>query len=167
MGVKTKTKFDMTDKIKKAAKSLDGTAVNVGVLTGNHQWLAGIHEYGCKIPVTPKMRAYLHGIGVHLRESTTQIVIPERSFLRAGYDQCRDDVLRIAEKALPDVLGGALSEEKYFELVGTALREEIKDYAFELSDPPKQDWPTRDPAKNNPLIMSGDMVGGIEYEIER
>jgi len=122
---------------------------------------------GCKIPVTPKMRAYLHHIGVHLKSSTTQIVIPERSFLRAGYDQCREDVLRKAERLLPDVLSGTMSVEQYFETVGTQLREYIKEYAIELSDPPKQEWPTRDPGKNNPLVMSGDMVDGIEYEIER
>lgn len=167
MGCKVKTKKDLTDKLRKIARNLDGTNVNVGVLTGEHQWLAGIHEYGCKIPVTPKMRAYLHHIGVHLKSSTTQIVIPERSFLRAGYDQCRKDVLRKAERLLPDVLDGTMSVEKYFETVGTQLREYIKEYAIELSDPPKQEWPTRDPGKTNPLVMSGDMVDGIEYEIER
>lgn len=113
------------------------------------------------------MRAYLHRIGVHLKSTTTQIVIPERSFLRAGYDQCRDDVLRKAERLLPDVLDGTMSVEKYFETVGTQLREYIFEYADELSDPPKQEWPTRDPAKYNPLVMSGDMINGIEYEIER
>lgn len=167
MGFKMKTEIDLTDKMKKAAKALDGAKVNVGVLAGENQWLASIHEYGCTIPVTDKMRAYLHSIGVHLKSTTKQIVIPERSFLRAGYDQCRDDVLRQAEKVLSDVLGGTMSEEQYFELVGTLIRDEIKDYAIELSDPPKQDWPTRDPEKNNPLVMSGAMVNGIEYEIKR
>lgn len=122
---------------------------------------------GCTIPVTDKMRAYLHRIGVHLNPSTTQIVIPERSFLRAGYDRCRDDVLRQAERVLSDVLEGTMSEEQYFELVGTQIRDEIKEYAIDLSDPPKKEWPTRDPAKNNPLVMSGDMVEHIEYEVER
>lgn len=167
MGFKMKTKVDLTDKMSKAAKSLNGTKVNVGVLAGENQWLASIHEYGCTIPVTDKMRAYLHRIGVHLKPTTSEIVIPERSFLRAGYDRCREDVLRQAERVLPDVLIGAMSEDQYLELVGTLIRDEIKDYAIELSDPPKQDWPTRDPGKSNPLIMSGAMVNGIEYEVKR
>jgi len=45
MGCKVKTKKDLTDKLRKAASGLDGTKVNVGVLTGEHAWLAGIHEY--------------------------------------------------------------------------------------------------------------------------
>ena len=167
MAFKMKNKLDLTGKMEASAKVLDGTKVQVGVLTGEHQWLAAIHEYGCKIPVTPAMRAYLHSIGVHLRKSTTEIVIPERSFLRAGYDQNKDDVIRQAEKVLPDVLIGTMSEDEYFELVGTTLRDAIKEYAVDLSSPPKKPWPTRDPGKNNPLIESGDMVNGIEYEVEK
>lgn len=167
MGVKMKNIVDLTDKMVATANVLNGTKVSVGVLSGEHQWLAAIHEYGCKIKVTPRMRAYFHSIGVHLKKSTTEIVIPERSFLRAGYDQNRDDVLKTADKVLGDVLIGTMSEEQYFELVGMTLRDAIKEYAVDLKSPPKKPWPTRDGAKNNPLIETGDMVNGIEYEVER
>ena len=167
MKFKMKNKKDMTDKMVATAKSLNGARVHVGVLSGEHQWLAGIHEYGCIIPVTPAMRGYLHSIGVHLKRSTTQIVIPERSFLRAGYDQNKDDVLDRADKLLPDVLLGTLSEDKFLEIVGTLLRDAIKEYAIDLSHPPKKPWPASDPSKNNPLIQTGAMVGGIEYEVEK
>ena len=167
MGAKIKTKFDITDKILGAAEALDGVNLNVGVITGEHQWLAGIHEYGCKIPVTPKMRAYLHSIGVHLKLSTTEIVIPERSFLRSGYDKNQKTILNHASRLLRDVMGGKMSAEKYLETVGTEVRDFIKDYAIELSDPPKQPWPTRPEEFDNPLAMTGDMINGIEYEIER
>ena len=167
MGFSCKTKFDHTDKMRKAAKSLDGVKVYAGVLTGEHQWLAGIHEYGAKIPVTPKMRAYLSSIGVHLKKTTSVIVIPERSFLRSGYDTNRDKIMRKADDLLPDVLVGSLDPEKYFEIVGTQLRDAIKEYAIELSDPPKVDWPTRSAKSNNPLVDTGDMVNGIEYEVEK
>jgi hypothetical protein len=40
--------------------------------------LQRIQEYGAVIPVTPKMRAYLHYRGLHLRKDTNQIVIPAR-----------------------------------------------------------------------------------------
>ena len=166
MATKFKTVLDLTEDIEAAAKGLSGKKVNVGVLSGENQWLAGIHEYGCVIPVTPKMRAYLHKIGVHLNKSTTRIVIPERSFLRAGYDQNREALTKKATMLLGDVLGGTMSMDDFFENFGTQFREAIKEYAIDLSDPPKKQWPTRDPAKNNPLVMSGDMIGGIEYEVE-
>lgn len=167
MGFQTKTKVDLTKQMESAAKSLDGISVEVGVIKGEHQWLAGIHEYGCTIPVTPRMRAYLHRIGVHLKKTTTQIVIPERSFLRTGYDTNRDDIVRRAERLLPDVLDRKMSADQYIETVATHARDKIHDYATALDDPPKKDWPTRDPAKTNPLVISGDMINGIEYEVKR
>lgn len=45
--------------------------------------IAAVHEYGCTIKVTDKMRAYLHYQGIHLKASTQFIRIPERSYLRA------------------------------------------------------------------------------------
>lgn len=45
MGVKVKTTKDDFPKLRASVEALDGKKVNVGVLTGEHQWLAGIHEY--------------------------------------------------------------------------------------------------------------------------
>lgn len=44
--------------------------------------LGAVHEFGADIPVTDKMRAYLHHNGIHLKKETTHIRIPMRSFLR-------------------------------------------------------------------------------------
>lgn len=164
MKVRMHTKKDNLKKVQMACKSLNGSVVRVGP-TGEHAWLARIHEYGCTIPVTDKMRAYFHHIGVHLRRSTTAIIIPERSFLRAGYDKNRDDVLNAAKELLPDVLFGTLSEKQYLDTVGMTLRDAIKEYAVDLKDPPKKPWPTRDASKNNPLVDTGGMINGIEYEV--
>jgi hypothetical protein len=167
MKIRMKSMKDLTGKAVAKAAVLNGTKINVGALEGEHAWLAAIHEYGCTIPVTPKMRAYLHHIGVHLRADTNQIVIPERSFLRSGFDSCHDEVMKEAEQVLPDVLFGTLSEKQYIDIVGTLLRDRIKEYAVDLKDPPKKPWPTRDPAKNNPLVETGGMINSIEYEVEQ
>jgi len=166
MGIRIKTVKDDIPKMVKAAKVIDDKKVKVGVFSGEHAWLAAIHEYGCTIPVTAKMRAYLHHIGVHLKPSTTQIVIPERSFLRAGHDAKADEVLSVAESVLGDVLTGTMSEETYLEFVGTTLRDAIKEYAVDLKTPAKKPWPTRPSGFDNPLVMTGDMINGIEYETE-
>lgn len=63
---KNKKKF--IPKIEHKIKSLNGKGIQVGAIgSGEHAWLAGIHEYGCKIEVTPKMRAWLHYNGLHLK----------------------------------------------------------------------------------------------------
>lgn len=38
-------------------------------------------EFGCVIQVTPRMRRYLHVIGIHLRADTTEIHLPPRPFM--------------------------------------------------------------------------------------
>lgn len=44
--------------------------------------LGAVHEFGCTITVTDKMRNYLHSQGLHLKKDTVSVVIPTRSFLR-------------------------------------------------------------------------------------
>lgn len=61
---------------------IDSNNVFIGVKKGKEVNIAAVHEFGCTIGVTPKMRAYLHHQGVHLKSSTQYIVIPPRPFLR-------------------------------------------------------------------------------------
>lgn len=113
------------------------------------------------------MRAWLHRNGLHVKDSTTQIHIPERSFLRTGFDKNRDRVINKAEQVLNLVVGGQMSETQFFELIGTLLRDAIKDHAVQLSDPPKHPFSLqRNPGKENPLIVSGDLINAIEFEVE-
>ena len=61
---------------------IDSNNVFIGVKKGKEANIAAVHEFGCVIQVTPKMRAYLHYQGVHLKPSTQMIYIPPRPFLR-------------------------------------------------------------------------------------
>jgi hypothetical protein len=71
-----------------------GNSVEVGVF-GSRAGIAKIQEFGKKIDVTPKMRRYLHSQGLHLKSSTTQVIIPERSFMRSAYDENKSRVMKI------------------------------------------------------------------------
>lgn len=146
------------------AAKLDGRRVSVGAFEGEHAWLVPIHEYGCTIPVTPRMRAYLHRAGIHLAEDTTQIVIPERSFLRAGHDAHAGEALERNRPALAKLLGGEGDVTAYLEDVGADLAEKIRAYARGLSDPPVKPVPGRQ--NGSPLEESGGMIESISYEVE-
>lgn len=148
-------------------EKIDGKKVSVGVLGGGEQtWLAAIHEYGCKIEVTPKMRKYLAATGLHLKAATTHITIPERAFLRNGYDENKDEVIAKAEAVLGDVIGGTMSEQKLFELVGLLLKSKIQDYARDLNSPPNHPYTVERKGSSNPLVDTGDMIGAINYKVE-
>lgn len=163
MKVKYTTKDDDFPSMKRRLDAINGSAVEVGVLKGEHAWLASIHEYGCTIPVTEKMRVFLHHQGFHLSPSTTVITIPERSFLRTGYDENRDDVKKKAQMLLADVASGRMSESALYQGVGLELASKIKDYALALDSPGNHPFTTDRKGSSNPLVDSGDMIGGITW----
>ena len=166
VNIKIKTVKDDFYKLEKGLRDVGGKSVNVGVLGGGEEaYLAGIHEYGCRIKVTDKMRAYLHRCGLHLKDSTKEIVIPERAFLRNGFDECHKEVIKKAEKALGAVLGGEMSEDQFFEMIGLLLKGKIQTYARNLKSPPNHPYTVDQKGTSNPLIDSGDMIGAITYEV--
>ncbi len=165
MGVKYKTVKNKFPDMIKSLEVLNGRKINVGCIKGDSQWLAAIHEYGCNITVTPKMRAYLHHKGIHLKPTTKVIRIPERSFLRAGHDAHIDDVMNKASKLLGQVLSGKMSEDQLLKFVGLALSSKIKTYARELSSPPNSSFTVEQKGSSNPLVDTGNMIGGISFEV--
>lgn len=167
MAIKVKTTKDEFPFMELTANKLSGKKVNVGHLGGGEQaWLAAIHEYGCKITVTPKMRVWLHAHGLHLKDSTTHITIPERSFLRSGFDMYHEDVINKTQAALGQCLKTG-DVDSFLEVVGQLLRDKIVDYANDLQDPPKHPFSLEmNPGKTNPLIISGDMIEALTYEVE-
>lgn len=165
MGVKYKTVKDNFPDMIKSLETLNGKKVNVGCIKGNSQWLAAIHEYGCNITVTPKMRAYLHHKGIHLKPTTTVIRIPERSFLRSGHDAHIDEVMNKASKLLEQVISGKMSEDQLLKFVGLTLSTKIRTYARELSSPPNSSFTVEQKGSSNPLVDTGDMIEGISFEV--
>lgn len=163
LNVKYATKRDGLREMKERLENINGSAVEVGVLKGEHKWIAAIHEYGLDIEVTPAMRSYLHRNGMHLKKSTTHIHIPERSFLRTGYDTNKGDILKKAREMLADVAAGRMKESALYEGIGTELADAIKDYAVELRDPANHPFTIERKGSSNPLVGTGDMVDGITW----
>ena len=165
MGVKWTTKKNKFPEMERAVAELNGKRVNVGA-SGKQAWLAGIHEYGCKIKVTNEMRAYLHSQGLHLKADTQFITIPERAFLRNGFDTNKDSVMKDAEQVLPSVLDGSLATDEFLKMIGTNLSSDIKDYAQQLDSPPLHPFTVKQKGSTNPLVDTGDMIESITYEVE-
>ena len=166
MGVKFKTVKDNFPKMEKVITSLKGKKVKVGVGGEENAWLAGIHEYGVRIKVTDAMRNYLHKQGVHLRKETTEIVIPERSFLRSGHDANAESVLKSNDKVLGAVLAGEYSEGAYLNGLGQQMSGKIKRFARSLNSPPNSSFTTEQKGSSNPLVDTGQMINAITWEVE-
>ena len=175
MAVKYTTKKNMFPKMEANIKKLHGKNIKVGHLDGGEQaWLAGIHEYGCDIEITPEMRAWLQYNGLHVKDSTTHIHIPERAFLRNGFDEHHKAVVDKCEKAL----GACLAEgniDPVLDSVGVLLRDKIRDYGVDLRTPPNHPFTIERKGSSNPLVgggdqsdnsNGGDMLEALTYEVE-
>lgn len=165
MKVSKQTRKNLLPAIKANAKKLSNTSVEVGAFDGESSWLAGIHEYGCNITVTDKMRVYLNAHGLHLKKSTKTIHIPERAFLRTGHDTNIDSVAKTVVKLVPDVLTGKLDEEILLREIGLTLSGKIKEYAQRLKIPPNHPFTIEQKGSGNPLVDTGEMIGSITWRI--
>lgn len=109
------------------------------------------------------MRRFLAANGLYLNKKTTHIHIPERSFLRTGFDENVDDVKKKAALLMAQVLDGNMSARGFFTAVGLDLSSKIKDHARDLSSPANHPFTIERKGSSNPLVKSGDMIGGITW----
>ena len=161
------TTRDYIPKIRESFKVLGNKAVEVGVFGGEQAWLAHIHEYGCIIQVTPKMRAYLKATGLALKPSTTTITIPERAFLRNGYDKGKNEALSAYMDFISALITGNIDADTILEALGTNLEGKIKEYATNQVEPPLHPYTLlhRQHGGSNPLNDTGSMIGAISHRI--
>ena len=169
-----KVKMNVTDKnqvpsLLKELKALKGRSMEVGILAeagGKMLMIANVHEFGCKIKVTDKMRKFFAAAyGIHLKKATKTIVIPERSFLRGGFDHNRKAIADTAERLLEKLVEGTIDAETLLEFLGENTVGRIKNYLVDLRTPPNSSLTIRQKGSSNPLIDSGHLKDAITYKI--
>lgn len=164
MAVRLSGDFNLSQLIN-TAESINGKKVITGPTGTRNRNLAKIHEYGVNINVTDKMRGYLATQGLHLKASTTVIHIPERSFIRNGWDSNANNILNKIEGLVSDVIKGS-SVQVLTDGTGDLVVKALKDYARDLSSPALHPFTIERKGSDDPLIDSGGMVGSIEYEVK-
>ena len=77
------------------ARTHTGYTAVFGIRAGKPSMIARVQNSGALIPVTEKMRGFLSAqYGIHLRESTTHIVIPGRHFWDQALSKSKAEVRR-------------------------------------------------------------------------
>ena len=128
--------------------------------------IARVHEFGVKVTVTPKMRGYLSAVkDIHLKADTTHINIPERSYIRAGFDFNQNKFMQQGKVLIERVIEGKITAHRMFELLGEYLSGAIKQYATNLSKPPLSNITIENKGSSNPLIDTGRMRDSITYKV--
>ena len=169
MGIKVKTAVDVKklEKAFAALETLNGRKVNIGMPSGSKQaQIAAVHEWGLTITVTDKMRKWFIAQGHPLKKTTTQIVIPERSFFRSGMRDKGSDAAKKYTKLIAEVIKGTISAEQFLNGLGLEVTTVIKEYARDLSSPKNSGFTVERKGSSNPLVDTGNMIGAINYKVE-
>lgn len=97
---------------------------------------------------------------------TDYVKIPERSFLRTGFDKNIDSVNKTVDKMMKSLLNGNLSEDEFCNIIGQTLSSKIKTYARDLSSPANARVTTEVKGSSNPLVDTGQMIRSITWRVE-
>jgi hypothetical protein len=157
------------DKVMRNLKQLGGKQIKVGLFGSDSSELVmigAVHEYGVEIPVTEKMRAWFAANGYPLKKETKVIKIPERSWLRSGYDENIDKIARKIEEMVPDVIEGNVNPKLFMDAIGMEFAGLIQKKMRDLKNPPNSQMTIERKGSANPLIDTGRLVGAIRHEIE-
>lgn len=143
-----------------ANKVASGSAITIG-------GLAEVHEYGVSIKVTESMRNYLHTQGIHLKKGTTHINIPERSFIRGGWNEHGKEIVEKLENLFLQAFHRGVNFNKLADEIGLEAKGKIHKYALDLNKPPNSSGTIEQKGSSNPLVDTGRMVRAIDYNITR
>lgn len=144
--------------------------------------LGVVQEFGARIKVTDKMRGYFaYAFGINLKKSTTEIVIPARSWLQKPIERSAElrkkikqkteltkDEISLAEEFIAEYGESGILKELAYAVATSSL--EIIDEAFETKG--FGEWANnstltvREKGSAEPLIDTGRLRGAITYEIE-
>lgn len=150
-------------------EKLSKDEIKVGVFGADDSELAmiaGVHEYGTEIPVTDKMRGWFAANGYPLKMTTTKIVIPERSFLRSGFDENINDITNKMEELLPAILSSRVNSDVFKNAVGLEFAGLIQKRIRDLRSPSNSSMTVERKNSSNPLVDSGRLIGAIRHEVK-
>lgn len=94
-----------------------------------------------------------------------EVKIPERSYIRGGFDDRQPKIEQRAITLLKRVLMFKISPKEYHELLGEYTVGQIKDYMTKLKDPPNSPVTTKNKGSSNPLIDTGRLRSSITYKV--
>ena len=102
MPIKKIIKQNNVPKLQSILEQLKSKRIEIGIFNDNPYVLmySTVNEFGMNINITPKMRAWLHANGLHVKDSTTAIHIPQRSFIRKTANEKEDEISTLLETNL-------------------------------------------------------------------
>lgn len=94
------------------------------------------------------------------------ITIPERSFIRTGYDENVDKITNKIESMLNDVLSFDINPDVFLDAIGMEFAGLIQRHMRTISAPANSAATSAVKGSSNPLQDTGRLIGAIRHEVE-
>lgn len=94
-----------------------------------------------------------------------EVKIPERSFIRGGFDDRQDKIASKAISLLKDVLLMKIRPIDYFETLGEYIVGQLQDYMTRLDNPTNSPVTINNKGSSNPLIDTGRLRQSIVHKV--
>lgn len=157
------------NRIKKELEKIDKLEVAIGLLSDKVDSdliiAASANEFGAKIKITPKMRGFLHSIGIHVSPAKQYIIIPERSVYRANLEENKTKYQYKIRDSLNKIIEGKSLTVRELKKLGFTVETDIKKKIKSLSTPANAPATIKKKGANNPLIDTGRTRNSVSSEV--
>jgi len=109
--------------------------------------------------------AYAHEFGATIPTRDGSFNIPERSFLRAGFDANADEIREKMKHLLGLVLEGKTTGRHALNALGGFVATRIQAYLTDLKTPPLAESTIKRKGSSNPLIDTGQLRDSITWQV--
>ncbi len=167
MPIKKIIKQNNVPKLQSILEQLKSKRIEIGIFNDNPYVLmySTVNEFGMNINITPKMRAWLHANGLHVKDSTTAIHIPQRSFIRKTANEKEDEISTLLETNLNLLLTFKIDLNTFFNELGQKLVDITKQTVLDTYDPKNHPFTIQMKGSSHPLIDRGTMLNTISFKI--
>ncbi len=114
--------------------------------------IAAVHEFGVTIQRVGK-------------DATHLITIPERSYMRAGWDSKQADIDKKVQYYLGQVIDGKIDAYTFFNIIGEQVSSYLQEYLVALSAPPLAQSTIDRKGSSNPLVDTGRLGDSITFKV--
>ncbi|WP_439022611.1 hypothetical protein [Bacillus thuringiensis] len=94
------------------------------------------------------------------------VTIPERSFIRTGFDNNVDKIGDKIDSFLDDVINMRLDPDVFVDMIGMEFAGMIQRHARTVKSPPNAASTRNVKGSSNPLMDSGRLIGAIRHEVD-
>lgn len=122
-------------------------------------------EYGVNIPVTVKMRWYLHFAGLHLKPTTAMIRIPARPFMQQTADKQGKKWMRMSDDLVAKVFFQQISVPAALAQLGTVMQGDIQDTISRGKFRRLHPFTIRRKKSSRPLVDTGQLRQSVSFKV--